>query len=105
MHIIFLELTLIDVVHLYTSHDSCLLDVRLRIFEANLNTLLHILQNSIKLQTTKRSQGQASNFSIAFILQVHQECIDSENGQIRVLLCIRGQVKINHFLHHQVIRS
>ena len=37
------------------------------------------------------------------MLTVFFECVDSHNGEIRVVLCVGGEVEVDHFLHDFVV--
>ena len=82
--------------------DGGLLDIWVGVGQADIDCLLHILSNAIELQRAKRSQRQASNLLVV-ALQVHEESVDRQDGQLLVLLSVVRQVKVDHLLHDHVI--
>ena len=82
--------------------DGGLLDIWVRVGQADIDCLLDILSDALELERTERTQSQAANLLVV-ALQVHQESIDGQNCQLLVLLCVVCQVEVDHLLHDHVI--
>ena len=82
--------------------DGGLLDIWVRVGQADIDCLLHILSNTIELERAKRAQRQATNLLVV-ALEVHEESVDRQDGQFLVLLSVVRQVQVDHLLHYHVV--
>ena len=82
--------------------DGGLLDIWVRVGQADIDCLLHILSNTIELERAKRAQRQATNLLVV-ALEVHEESVDRQDGQFLVLLSVVRQVQVDHLLHDHVV--
>lgn len=88
-------------VELNASDDSSLLYVRVHIVEALLDSLLKILGDTIKSEGTQTTKCQSADLMVS-LLDIHPECVDGEDGQFLVLLCVVNQIKIDHLFHNYI---
>ena len=95
---------LVHVVELDAANNCGFLDVGVLVLKADVNSLLHVFKDTIKLETAQRSECEASNLSINNF-HIHEESVDGKNSKLLVLLSIISQVEIDHFLHHDIVCS
>jgi len=63
-----------------TTNNGSLLDIRVDIVKALLDSLLKILSNTFKPQRAQASESQSSYLMVVHLLDVHPEGIDSKDG-------------------------
>ena len=89
-------------VKLDTPYDGSLFHIAVGILQADVDGLLHVFCDTLKLQLTERSESKTTNFAVR-ALDINEEGVDRQNSQILVLLSVVCQVEVNHFFHDNVV--